>query len=226
MKQQEYIRKTARKLQCKRKKRTEFTRQLTSDIESALEYGEDWNAIQERLGKPEEVARDFNENLGEAAIAYRKKRTLLLGLVIGIDTVLLLFIVIFGILHFTRSDSNKNPIAASPTPAGDALAKETAIQLSNEMITLFNADDYEGIIDRSNDDIRSSLSAEALQKAKDEIMAGAGEFQVIEENYATHIMERDITYTMVQTKARYANQTVIFTISWDPQNRLCGFYLK
>lgn len=226
MEQQKYIQKTAKKLQCNKKRRSEFTRQLTSDIESALEYGEEWNAIQERLGTPEEVARDFNENLGEAATAYRKKRALLLGLAIGITTVLLLIVVIISIIHFTRSDSNENPTATSPAPTGDTLVKENAIQLSHEVINQFNADDYEAILARGDDKLKLTLSTEAMQQAKDQIMAEAGKFQSIEEDYATRILEKELTYTSVQTKVRYTNQTVVFTISWDNQNQMCGFYLK
>lgn len=226
MEQQKYIQKTAKKLQCNKERRSEFTRQLTSDIESALEYGEEWNAIQERLGTPEEVARDFNENLGEAATSYRKKRALLLGLAIGIGTVLLLIVVVFGILHFTWSDNNKNSAATSPAPTGDTLIKETAIQLSHEVIDQFNADDYEAILARGDDKLKLTLSPEALQQAKDQIMAEAGEFQSIEKDYATRILEKEVTYTTVQTKVRYTNQTVVFTISWDDQNQMCGFYLK
>lgn len=226
MEQQKYIRKTAKKLECNKKKKSEFTRQLSSDIESALEYGEEWNAIQERLGTPEEVARDFNETLGEAATAYRKKRILLLGLATGIGTVLLLIVVVFGILHFTRPDNNKNFAATSPAPTGDTLVKENAIQLSHEVINQFNADDYEAILAQGDDKLKLTLSTNALQQAKDQIMAGAGQFQSIEEDHATRILEKEAAYTTVQTKATYANQAVIFTISWNDQNQMCGFYLK
>ncbi len=224
MKQQEYIRKTARKLQCSKKEKEEFIRQLTSDIESALECGETWEAVQKRLGTPDEAAQDFNENLGETAIAYRHKKTLFLGLAIGI--VVLACAILSGGIYFTQFDHSQPSTTASPTPAGETQRKDAAIKASHEIINRFNAGDYKEILRRGDAKVSSSLSVESLQQAKKQVMPDAGEFQQFENDYANCLMEKDVLYTTVQTKAVYQKQTIIFTISWDNKNQMCGFYLK
>ncbi len=224
MKQKEYIRKTAKKLQCSKKEKEEFIRQLTSDIESALECGETWEAIQKRLGTPDEAAQDFNENLGERAIAYRHKKTLILRLVIGIAV--LVCTILSGGIYFTQFNHSQTAPKATPSPAAEIQKKEAAIKASHEIINRFNTGDYKEILRRSDAKVSSSLSVESLKQAKKQVMPDAGEFQRFENDYANCLMEKDVLYTTVQTKAVYQKQTIIFTISWDDKNQLCGFYLK
>ena len=48
----------------------------------------------------------------------------------------------------------------------------------------------------------------------------------LESGDAIRITDKGLSYTTVQTKVRYTNQTVIFTLSWNDKKQLCGFYLR
>lgn len=213
MTQQTYTKKVARRLTCGKAKRKEFTRQLASDIESALESGESWDTIQKRLGSPAEIAKEINESLGAGKASTRKKRLLIGGLILGIVAVAL----IIGIIYFTafRQDQEETRIS-----------DQAAIRLSGEVIERFSSGDYETILSLCDDKLKSLLSSESLQQIKEQNMPDSGTFLKAENSDPIRITEKNFSYTTVQLKADYANQTMIFTLSWNDQRQLCGFYLK
>lgn len=214
MTQQTYTKKVARQLACGKEKREEFTRQLASDIESALESGESWEAIQKRLGPPAEIAKEINESLGEEKVFYRKKKLLIGWLLLGTMTAAL----ITGGIYFTVFSQND--------PQKDNLSDNTVLNLTSEVIERFSSGDYEEIILLCDDKMKSLLSPERLQKIKEQTMPDAGAFLKTENGDPVRITEKDLSYTTVQSKAQYENQTMIFTLSWNDQQELCGFYLK
>lgn len=233
MTQQTYTKKVAKKLACGKEKREEFTRQLASDIESALESGESWDAIQNRLGTPAEIAQEINESLGETALAYNRKKVRILGLVLGAAAVCL----VSFLLLFTMSGqrTKKQPEQAQTTISPHAAQTKEPFsddtldvidQLSLDIIEQFSAGNYKTILDQGDDKLKASLSIETLKQVKEQIMPDAGEFEGIKDSSVALIQEENIPYVTVQTQVLYANQTVTFTLFWNDQKELCGFYLK
>ena len=230
MNQQTYIKKTAKRLCCSRNKRNDFTRQLASDIESALESGENWEAIQKRLGTPAEIAKEINESLGETAIVRHRKKVRIFGLLISAAVIALVSILL---VFTTRSQKEKeNPVQSqstvSPdvTPTNEPLSSNDALSLSIETIEQFSAGDYKAVLDQCDDKMRSSLSIETLQQVKEQVMPDPGAFKSIGENSTIRISEETLSYVTVQTQVHFTKQTVTFTLSWNDQKELCGFYLK
>jgi hypothetical protein len=225
MKQKTYLRKTMHKLQCNKKRKQEFIRQLMSDMESALEAGEDWDSIQKRLGTPEDISHDFNENLGDTAVRYRRRKTVFLS--VGIGLVALAVLVVPAVLLSNQNSvpNTGNTVTSTTTSSEKTLSDETAVELSHQIIEQFNDDSYDTILSRADSTCKKSLTADALQQSKEIVMSNAGDFQKYEGDSIT-VVTTGSRYTTVQTTARYQNQTVIFTISWDDEQKLCGFYLK
>lgn len=228
MNQETYIRKTARKLSCNRDKRNEFIKQLASDIESALESGESWDAIQKRIGTPTEVAKEINESLGEGAVCYQKKKYRITGLVTG--AVLITCAATLLLILYPRKEKapehtqNTSPPLASQT--NEILPDEDVQSLSAEVIKQFSAGDYKAVLAGGDDRITKSLSADTLRQVREQIMPDAGKLLEIKKGHIIRINEENTSYVTVQTPVCYANQTVTFTLSWNSQKQLCGFYLK
>lgn len=230
MTQQTYTKKVAKKLACGKEKREEFTRQLASDIESALESGESWDAIQNRLGTPAEIAQEINESLGETAIAYNRKKVRILGLILGASAVCLVsFLLLFtmwGQRTKKQPEQAQNTISPHAAQTKEPLSDDTVQSLSLDIIEQFSTGSYKTILEQGDDKLKSSLSIETLKQVKEQIMPDAGEFQDIGESSVARIQEENLSYVTVQTQVRYAKQTVTFTLSWNDQKELCGFYLK
>lgn len=226
MNQQKYIKKAARKLHCSKDKKTDFTRQLASDIESALESGESWEAVQKRLGNPDEIAREMNESLGDTALTYQKRKKVILLSAIG--TAIIIAAILIGIfisLTGSQRQSETTKPAGTESERG-VLSDQEAISLSEKAIRQFNRENYDAVIHQGDEQLKNSLSSDALQQAKRQTMSEAGQFRQIESSDAVRITDKGRSYTTVQTKVCYSNQTVIFTISWNDKKQLCGFYLR
>ena len=222
-----YVKKAARKLHCSKEKKNDFRRQLASDIASALESGESWESVQKRLGTPAEIAREMNESLGDTALTYQKKKQKICFSAIGGAIVIsAILIVIFITLSggSQRQEETTNP--AGTESGQEALSHQEAISLSEKAIQEFNQEDFDAVIQQGDKQLKKSLSSDSLQQAKEQTMPEAGQFRQIESSDAIRITDKGLSYTTVQTKVRYTNQTVMFTISWNDKKQLCGFFVK
>lgn len=222
-----YVKKAARKLHCSKEKKNDFRRQLASDIASALESGESWESVQKRLGTPAEIAREMNESLGDTALTYQKKKQKICFSAIGGAIVIsAILIVIFITLSggSQRQEETTNP--AGTESGQEALSHQEAISLSEKAIQEFNQEDFDAVIQQGDKQLKNSLSSDSLQQAKEQTMPEAGQFRQIESSNAIRITDKGLSYTTVQTKVRYTNQTVMFTISWNDKKQLCGFFVK
>jgi hypothetical protein len=94
------------------------------------------------------------------------------------------------------------------------------------MIEQFNDGSYDTILSHGDSTLKKSLTVDALQQSKEIVMSNAGDFQKYEGDSVIVETQDGSSYTTVQTTARYQNQIVVFTISWDVEQKLCGFYLK
>lgn len=222
-----YVKKAARKLHCSKEKKNDFIRQLASDIASALESGESWEAVQKRLGTPGEIAREMNESLGEPALIYQKrKKRILLSAIGGVIVIAAILTVIFITLSGGSQRQEETSTPGGTESVQETLSDQEAISLSEKAIQEFNQEDFDAVIQQGDKQLKNSLSSDALQQAKEQTMPEAGQFRQIESSDAIRITDKGLSYTTVQTKVRYTNQTVIFTLSWNDKKQLCGFYLR
>lgn len=223
-----YIKQTAKNLSCSRSKKNEIIRQLNSDIESALESGENWEAIRNRLGTPTQIAEEINENLTERSGADHRKRNQILILIFGITAIAIVSILltVWGQKRNEPSAHNQNTISSHQTQEKESLSREDAQTLSIDAIERFNNGDYQSLLDLSNDKLKASLSIKTLKQVREQIMPDAGQFQKVGKSSTVRIDEETASYVTVQTHIQYTNQTVTFTLSWNNQKELCGFYLK
>ena len=74
MNQEKYIRLVLKKLKCSGRKKNDIKKELESDIISAKENGETFDGIMARMGTPELLASEFNDNFSPEELKAEKTR--------------------------------------------------------------------------------------------------------------------------------------------------------
>lgn len=215
MTEKKYIRQVTGKLLCSRKKKDEIRRELESDIHSALEQGEALEEILSRMGSPRTVAEEFNAVFPEAEqkAAKRRKR---LGVTFSIAVVAILLILL-AVWCLPRTKE-----------IGDSrlYREEELSSRITEVIDLWDADDMEGLCRYFNGELKESVTPEELSEAKRQVSADWGERGSFGTPYMTEITQMGQTMAVVQISAAYEQVNVTYTITFDENMELAGFYVK
>ena len=82
MNKEKYIKSVLKYVNCSRKEKKKIKNDLSSDICQALDNGETWQEVKERLGSPKDLAEELNENFQY----YQKshKKTILISICVCI----------------------------------------------------------------------------------------------------------------------------------------------
>ncbi|MEI7885062.1 MAG: DUF3887 domain-containing protein [Clostridia bacterium] len=115
-----------------------------------------------------------------------------------------------------------NKLAESFDEKQVKLAAETAIQE-------LNAGNYQDFTDKLvREDVRAALSAEVLENASKQILGDAGEFEAYLKEDVAGARDKATKedYAVVTIAAKYANKIITYTISFDLELEIVGFYLK
>lgn len=100
MTKEKYLQTIMNGLNVSKKDKQRIYEDLNSDIETALENGETWQEIYERLGSAEEVLEELKENFEEAPKKSNKK------IIIGIVAAVLIVCSRFYRIAVTNSKTN------------------------------------------------------------------------------------------------------------------------
>lgn len=215
MTEKKYIRQVTGKLLCSRKKKDEIRRELESDIHSALEQGEALEEILSRMGSPRTVAEEFNAVFPEKEqkAAKRRKR---LSVIFPIAVVAILLILL-AVWCLPRAKE-----------IGDSriYREEELLSRITEVIDLWDADDMEGLCRYFNGELKESVTPEELSEAKRQVSADWGERGSFGTPYMTEITQMGQTMAVVQISAAYEQINVTYTITFDENMELAGFYVK
>lgn len=211
-----YIRKVKKYLLCDRKRKEEIAKQLESDIAIAMEHGQTFAAILKDMGTPKEVANEFNANFSGAEIrqAKKTKRVRLAG--IGAVVVLVAALAIWWMLPKTYDIENST-----------IYNKQVVCEKAAADIQAFSAGNYDIMRSDMNTHLQNTLSADTLDKAKENIGGGNwGNYQSLGNAYAAEVVQLGKRYAVVQINASYEHVSVTYTLTFDKQMQLAGFYLK
>jgi len=110
----------------------------------------------------------------------------------------------------------------------DGFDETTVKQQAEKVITVLNSGDYEAFSnDLVSETLKSSLSAEVLENAVAQVMPEAGEFEKFSSEAVSSQKDKNgDEYVTAVVVAKYASQKVTYTISFDKDLKLIGFYLK
>lgn len=213
MNAEKYVKEIVTRVKCTGAKRKEIGSQLLSDIAARREQGETLEQIMESMGQPQEIAEAFCQNLSDAdKKAYRRSR---IRKVI-VDIVLMLIVV--SILTWW--------MMPKPAVLGDDLSQEEIEASVENVISLLNEDDFDGLQDIATDKLKNKLTRETIDMVRQNISEDWGGMQSVGRVYAQGIKQKGDLIIVTQTDAIYENVSVVYTISFDENLRLGGLYIR
>lgn len=216
MNQEKYIKAVLKKLRCSGSKKKEIQRELESDISAALENGESLEEIMVRMGNPVSLAGEFNDNFSKEEVAAFKRRKGfgIAGIVMGVLVVLLLagFYVI-----------PKN----YPMGKSGLYTEEEVTEQTKTVISYFNEGDYEAIQEMCfSKSMEQAMTEEKLGEVKKLFGEDWGEFVTYGNIYLGEVVQMGRSYAVVQMNVTYENTGITYTLMFDKDLKLCGFYVK
>jgi len=102
-----------------------------------------------------------------------------------------------------------------------ALVEETGAKV----IELVNAKDYQAIRDMGIEEIKKALTDEAMGKVQKKI-DNYGEFQKIRKTEVYGFQDGGQEYAVYVAKALYGKRQLTYSIAFDKDMKLAGFYVK
>lgn len=215
MQQEEYIKSVMRKLQCSRQKKEEIEKELLSDIRTALANGEDWEEIEDRLGTPEQLVKEFNENLSPKELAGRKRKR---GFIIAGSIVVILVLLCAGVFWML-------PKSYELEQSG-IFQEAVVMEQTEEIITLLDQEDWSSLEEYADEKMRGFFQENALAEAKATLGGELGANLGITSSLTAEVHQLGKRYAMIQVTVQYENRSVIYTISYDENMKLAGLYMK
>ncbi len=216
MKQEKYIRLVLKKLKCSGQKKNEIKKELESDILSAKESGETLDEVMARMGTPNSLAAEFNDNFSpEELKAFKRKRLWkILGISAGV--LLILLLAVFYIL----------PKNYPLTQRGNYVEAEVMAR-ADEAIWAFAEKDYASIREMcASESAKNLLSDETLSGARALFPDEWGEFVTYGNAYTAEVVQMGNSVAFIQINATYEHTAVTYTLTFDENLNLCGFYVK
>lgn len=110
----------------------------------------------------------------------------------------------------------------------DKFDEQEVLDKGKEVVEVINTRQYEDVIALLREDLRSQITADQLVTAWDDQIVAAGEFDKIR-NTAIESQEDSVTkeeYVTVILEAIYAEDTLIYTLSFDEDLMMIGLYMK
>ena len=166
MNKKQYIKKVIRLLGCSRQQKRKIQLDLENDIEMALKQRESLEDIIQRMGAPEEVAREFNENMGvQPPRSHKKMIIIIIGLLVGVGLAVFLFIRSMIPEYTDLQDSSY-------------FQQEQVAQIMAEVILDVSPLDEQSLIERCDETMAQTLTEHSLSEAL-ESLGELGNFQRI-----------------------------------------------
>lgn len=204
-----YINQIIRKLKCSKKKRKEIKRQLLSEMDEELK-----DAMQSP-GNPTEIAEEFNNSFSEEEKKVYKKEMCMK--VAGL--VLVLLIIVAGIIWWMIPKQ----IWLEDSKVFDVNDVEAQ---AKTVLDCFDRDDYEALKEMSDDKMREFLNNHDLESDKPLIAEDWGKREEIGKVYMVELTQRGKKSAVVQMHVQYENANVMYTISFNRDMELQGFWMQ
>ncbi len=213
MNKKQYIKKVIRLLGCSRQQKRKIQLDLENDIEMALKQRESLEDIIQRMGAPEEVAREFNENMGvQPPRSHKKMIIIIIGLLVGVGLAVFLFIRSMIPEYTDLQDSSY-------------FQQEQVAQIMAEVILDVSPLDEQSLIERCDETMAQTLTEHSLSEAL-ESLGELGDFQRITSERYVEVNQNGYICVIGEIVALYQKRSVTYTITLDQNYQLAGLYMK
>lgn len=213
---EKYVKEVSKLLKCRTAKKKEIKDKLLSDINSAVASGEKLEDVLAKMGIPWDFANRYNDNFDkeERNAAKREKTIKIWGIVIAV------LVIAAGLIYWYMpkwSDISESTV----------FSEEQVRTAAEEIITLYGNDEYEAVVAYMTDDMKEVLNASTLSLSKSQMVtADFGEFQSFGQMYISEAKQGRKRFAMVQVSVAYTNTSVTYTLTFDEEMKLAGFYIK
>ena len=213
MNKKQFIKKVIRLLGCSRQQKRKIQLDLENDIEMALKQRESLEDIIQRMGAPEEVAREFNENMGvQPPRSHKKMIIIIIGLLVGVGLAVFLFIRSMIPEYTDLQDSSY-------------FQQEQVAQIMAEVILDVSPLDEQSLIERCDETMAQTLTEHSLSEAL-ESLGELGDFQRITSERYVEVNQNGYICVIGEIVALYQKRSVTYTITLDQNYQLAGLYMK
>lgn len=206
-----YIKKLMKYLGCSKQQKMIIKSDLESDIQIALNNGESFEDIIKRMGTPEELAQELNDNMG--IIQKKSHFKLIIGMVVGI-----VLIVIVGIFYLQSLIPQSEPLGTS-----GLFSEELLLQWSERTVSRIH--DYQALYNTSTPQMQRQFTQEKWENGI-EAIGELGEYQKITSHYFVELKQDDEMMAVGEIVALYENRSVTYTLTFTSDSYLAGLYMK
>ena len=126
--------------------------------------------------------------------------------------------ILFTACSGKSSDAGKNSSVSSGQ-------KEKYIEKAQNVITLFNEEKSDEIVELCDEAMKNALPKEKLSEVYTQIKSN-GDFEKFLEGEMTKVEQGGKTFTVVVQQAKYGKNTLTYTISFDNEDKLAGIFYK
>lgn len=196
----QYLKTIAHHLCCTDKKKKEIVKELESDIRIAMENGESWEEIQKRMGTPEEIAEEFNENFSENELKTNKRKNAA-GIVGILGIVILVVCVVVVLITGHNSNADKSDSKQDAGKSGQ-VEKEIDASTEDETFSTENASQNQVVVNPEQDTVTTHSDydeAAVIEHAKTIIsLVDAGDFETLRNEYPAQIMQSSMEQAQME----------------------------
>ncbi len=213
MTKETYVKKIKKGLKCTNAKKKEIAKQLEAEIMAEISGGVTLESIIARMGTPDSVAKEFNENFSseEQKAAVKAKRIKLAILVL----LILVFIVAAVYWRLPKGSTEINNF--------DEEKVKERVEL---VIDLVDDGDYEQLEKYSIEKMKTDSVKEAIEQTKNTINSNWGKRLSFGTMYQAEIKQMGTTCIVTQVNVSYENVSITYTITLDEDLLLMGLYMK
>lgn len=215
MDKKRYVDAVARKLKCGGKRKREIKRQLLADMQARENQGERLEDIISRMGKAEEIADGFNENISvEEQKRYARNR--ILKIVISIALALCFLAMALYWLFPKTVDIEKSRY----------FDKEEVEAAMKETVELLDAEEYAALQENAIPQMQSLLNAETRESMRETLSDDWGERKQFGAVYLVEVVQGNRHLAVGEMTVTYENVSVTYRLSYDQDMRFAGIYVR
>lgn len=215
MDEKRYVNAVARKLKCGGTRKREIKRQLLADMQARENQGERLDDIISRMGKAEEIAEGFNENISvEERKRYARNRVLKIVIPIALA---LFFLGMAGYWLFPKTvDIEKSRY----------FDKEEVEAAMKETVELLDAEEYVALQENATAQMQSLLNAETRESMRETLSDDWGERRQFGAVYLAEVVQGNRHLAVGEMTVTYENVSVTYRLSYDEDMRFAGIYVR
>ncbi len=218
MNQELYFKKLGKALGCAANKKAGVLEDLREDVREALSQGESWEQVMARMGTPEELAGELNENMGVEGKASGKSSVW--KIVLAVAGGVLLLLLLAGVLVY-RSLPKSYEMGTS------GLFDPKTVQASaEEIVELLDAGEFEALQERSVEKMKPIFTEETIAAVREEALGELGAFEKFAGYLAAEVKQGGEIFAMTEVTALYEERSVIYRITFDEDMKLAGIYMR